>query len=612
MSIRSRIAEARRSFRLDEISEKVPQKIGEPAVWHRTSGWFVYFVRAKDHVQFYWDGRTWQNSDYAKAKKYRSEAEAKAVLVKAREEAVDIGLLREAASGCAIRIERRSGGPCLDEKADVALIQRALRALGAGASEKQVARELVKSGIAKEDVFLAIKAAGILLKDLETESVEEGAGGPASDDFSTPAKTGDFLRTALALMFPAHYIRVEASRGVGIAVGRFSEEEYAKAQMRNGYSLPPNLMVKINIVPGIGSSVWADLKAGPTEDNPDLREAGVAPIRRVSGLTPAKAVSHVIAWFRKNQGVLGEERGDVDPGTEAVEEEKGKERHPLHIQRCVYAIAQKDPTPEGLSKAFAICIAKAQKAGKLEPGSNKPTAAGKARDKGMAQEPSESGFTKEKYEKLLALARAQRKESLDDGATLAGCWYAAHREILGEEARKDMKQFRAAVAGIGAAVKEFRALAADDALRLQVPAFISRVATHALGTSLKPGIASAMGMGGLLSAAGVGSQREIGTAIMGLLDALRDSPSTRLPWADLQKRAAAIALAASDLEETAKPGELVSILMDLFVDLARFAALVADGAASAGVKAAAMDVATAMKNAAKGFRILAVSDPGED
>lgn len=56
--------------------------------------------------------------------------------------------------------------PEMTEKVGTDLIQRALRGLGSGASELQVAKELQKSGISKEESFLAIKAAKILMGDM--------------------------------------------------------------------------------------------------------------------------------------------------------------------------------------------------------------------------------------------------------------------------------------------------------------------------------------------------------------------------------------------------------------------------------------------------------------
>jgi len=71
-------------------------------------------------------------------------------------------------------VEDEDSASGIEEKVGTDLIQRALRALGAGASEKDVAKSLHKSGVRKEDAFLAIKAAKILMKDMMREGKVEG------------------------------------------------------------------------------------------------------------------------------------------------------------------------------------------------------------------------------------------------------------------------------------------------------------------------------------------------------------------------------------------------------------------------------------------------------
>jgi len=56
--------------------------------------------------------------------------------------------------------------PEITEKVGTKLIQRAATGLGAGASDLEVAKSLQKSGVSKEDAFLAIKAAKILVGDM--------------------------------------------------------------------------------------------------------------------------------------------------------------------------------------------------------------------------------------------------------------------------------------------------------------------------------------------------------------------------------------------------------------------------------------------------------------
>jgi len=123
-------------------------------------------------------------------------------------------------------------------------------------------------------------------------------------DVSTPVAAADYLRAELAGMFPGHYIKVVGERGVSIAVGRLSEDDYAREQLQTKYTNPPNLLVKLLIVPSIGSGQWADLFVRPAIDNPELKQVGIKPIRKMSNLTPEKAVAAVLKWFKTNQHAL--------------------------------------------------------------------------------------------------------------------------------------------------------------------------------------------------------------------------------------------------------------------------------------------------------------------
>jgi hypothetical protein len=76
----------------------------------------------------------------------------------------------------------------IQEKVGTALIQRALRGLGAGASENKVAKTLQKSGVSKEDAFLAIQAAKILLHDMMKEDRVEESNTPLPPLHKWPVK----------------------------------------------------------------------------------------------------------------------------------------------------------------------------------------------------------------------------------------------------------------------------------------------------------------------------------------------------------------------------------------------------------------------------------------
>lgn len=127
----------------------------------------------------------------------------------------------------------------------------------------------------------------------------------AAADLSTPQKAAEHIERELKSMFPGQHVKVVGERGVGIEVAHLDEDAYAKEQLTKGYtSVGPNLMVKINLVPSMGSGKWADLNVKPANDNPELKDAGIQPIRKAGGLTPEKAVEIVLKWFKKNQSAL--------------------------------------------------------------------------------------------------------------------------------------------------------------------------------------------------------------------------------------------------------------------------------------------------------------------
>lgn len=123
-------------------------------------------------------------------------------------------------------------------------------------------------------------------------------------DLSSPAKAADYLRSELRAMFPQHYVKVHAERGVGIEVARMDDESYAKKQLTEGYSeTPPNLRVLISLAPGFGASGWTSLSLTHSK-NPELAQAGIKPIRRMSEITPEKGVEAILKWFKSNQQAL--------------------------------------------------------------------------------------------------------------------------------------------------------------------------------------------------------------------------------------------------------------------------------------------------------------------
>jgi len=83
----------------------------------------------------------------------------------------------------------------------------------------------------------------------------------------------------------------------------------------------------------------------------------------------------------------------------------GKSHNPLHVRRCVRAVAAKTGD---ISSAYAICVAQGQKNGTLKKGSIKATKKGKAADRRKAREPDNSEKVRE-YEDMLNTEKSLRE-----------------------------------------------------------------------------------------------------------------------------------------------------------------------------------------------------------
>lgn len=124
-------------------------------------------------------------------------------------------------------------------------------------------------------------------------------------DVSTPDKAARHLRSELVSLFPKHHVKVVGERGVGIEVARVDDESYAKEQLTLGYlATPPNLMVKIVMSPGLGSNSWTALNVKPGVSNPELDEAGIKLIKKLSGVSPKQGVTAILKWFKTNRSRL--------------------------------------------------------------------------------------------------------------------------------------------------------------------------------------------------------------------------------------------------------------------------------------------------------------------
>lgn len=198
-------------------------------------------------------------------------------------------------------------------KVDPKQVEKGIKVEREHTDDPDVAREIAYDHLTEDPVYY--------------DKLEEMEKKGAAADLSTPQKAAEHLQSKLKGMFPGHYVEVTGERGVGISVGRLSEEDYAKEQVASRYSNPPNLMVKIVIAPSrLGPSAWANLNLNPASDNPELKEAGIQTIRRAGGLTPEEAVSRALKWFAKNQRLLKAEGVAKMSGDRlsVIREEKGK------------------------------------------------------------------------------------------------------------------------------------------------------------------------------------------------------------------------------------------------------------------------------------------------
>lgn len=130
----------------------------------------------------------------------------------------------------------------------------------------------------------------------------------ASVDVSTPTKTADVLRNALASHFRDGYLLVEAERGVRVTAGRMSEEAFAKLRLTEGYVTPGhNPLATIILAPGFMSTAWENLEIRFMKGGHEatvLKALGIKPFRSLSGVAPEKGVKAVVAWYTANAAEL--------------------------------------------------------------------------------------------------------------------------------------------------------------------------------------------------------------------------------------------------------------------------------------------------------------------
>jgi hypothetical protein len=283
---------------------------------------------------------------------------------------------------------------------------------------------------------------------------------------------------------------------------------------------------------------------------------------------------------------------------------EGRKPHPMFLKRCVYAIAKDDPTPEGLSKAFAICIANAQEYKRIEKGSGTTlTKAGQSWSRHKARKQSGHGFTLDAYEKLLSTVRkARRKQKKEESkSTLIDTYRSLHEELIGE-VKKDMPKFRKTVVGISGEVSGLRDVAKARSTAA-LPTMMQQLILYILGGSGNPGILSTLGLAGMETAVGLPRGPSVVKPLEALKDAILDDPDIQFDWELADRKIKTMMSLTKELKGTAKPEEVVSILADLFIDLSNLLKPLIKSD-NPGVQTAATTVSSELKKATKGLMTL--------
>jgi len=282
-----------------------------------------------------------------------------------------------------------------------------------------------------------------------------------------------------------------------------------------------------------------------------------------------------------------------------------KPRHtPYFLKRCVYAVAKKNGGGrDALDKAFAICVAQAQKRGDLKKGSMQVTKRGAAWSGTKKQEPSPFGFSVDKYDKLLARAR-QGKQT--EAVSLAGMYVQLHEDLQLEQ-NVDEAGFRSSLQRVQTELTTL-ASAFDSMSLVSFPGALAGLLTHTLG---RKGILGKLGIHGLLSAVQI-NPAEIAQDLEVMVKTFRNVVTSNVDW---NKAKAKVRQGLSILGKIAKakdddgvsPEMVVSHLTDLYIVLGQLVQLFVDGIQEKRAKNAALVVRIDMRELSSAFMLLAGS-----
>lgn len=292
-----------------------------------------------------------------------------------------------------------------------------------------------------------------------------------------------------------------------------------------------------------------------------------------------------------------------------AEAEDKPDRTPYFVKRCVYAVAKKNGGGrEALNKAFAICVAQAQKSGKLKKGSMEPTKTGEKDSKAKKDEPSQYGFSVDAYEKVLSRAR---KKAKSEGVTLSRIYFQLCEDLQLEQ-HADMAKFGRAVKEAVSSAKSLQRALKEKSIET-TPGHMARLVTLTMGSK---GVMGALGLTGLLGAVGAARGSELGAHFEVMLAKFRGAKTgEHMEWARASAKAAQLGRELEMLHAAKKDGEpdlesIVSSLSDVYLLLGQLAKLLVDGLEDPGAKRAAEVVRYDMRGLGQSFLTLSMAHPG--
>jgi hypothetical protein len=108
------------------------------------------------------------------------------------------------------RLNRLTEEVELFERVDEKLIDRARAILGMGVSERDAAKTLQKSGVSRQDAFLAIKAAKLMMKEAVAKRVRKRKAGKGSRKMTKVCPRGMHMKGGRCARVPLGKLRKTA------------------------------------------------------------------------------------------------------------------------------------------------------------------------------------------------------------------------------------------------------------------------------------------------------------------------------------------------------------------------------------------------------------------